>query len=68
MLILLLPHSSLSLCHVNIIAGTPNSTLPSSAQGRIISMLGDRLSNFHAALKGETLLPLLRVFLLNNYI
>ncbi|XP_063871996.1 protein phosphatase 1 regulatory subunit 21-like [Scylla paramamosain] len=33
---------------------TPNSTLPKSAQGRIMSMLSDRLSNFHAALKEAT--------------
>ncbi|XP_045125934.1 protein phosphatase 1 regulatory subunit 21-like isoform X2 [Portunus trituberculatus] len=33
---------------------TPNSILPKNAQGRIISMLSDRLSNFHAALKEAT--------------
>ncbi|KAG0729651.1 Protein phosphatase 1 regulatory subunit 21 [Chionoecetes opilio] len=30
---------------------TPTFSLPPSAQGRIIAMLSDRLSNFHAALK-----------------
>lgn len=29
----------------------PNSNLPPSAQGRVISMLSDRLNNLHAALK-----------------
>lgn len=42
--------------YVNTLANqsTPNSSIPLSAQGRIISMLSDRLSNLHAALREAT--------------
>lgn len=44
-----------------IFQGTPNSSIPLSAQSRIISMLSDRLSNLHAALRGDAAI-ILRVF------
>lgn len=43
-------------CNIIIFQGTPNSSIPLSAQGRIISMLSDRLSNLNAALKGDWLI------------
>ena len=40
------------MLHV-LFTGAPNSNLPPSAQGRVITMLSDRLNNLNAAFKGE---------------